>query len=90
MARPDYTDVAPRVSLNPGALTGTGGNPNLDPYRANQADVSLEWYHGQDAVVALAIYYKDIKSFITDQPGHGVLHHPVGDLAVPAVHGGGR
>jgi iron complex outermembrane receptor protein len=69
MARPDYTDVAPRVSLNPGALTGTGGNPHVDPYRANQADVSLEWYNSQDAVVALAVYYKDIKSFITDQPG---------------------
>lgn len=69
MARPDYTDVAPRVSLNPGALTGTGGNPNVDPYRANQADVSLEWYRTQDALVALAIYYKDIKSFIADRPG---------------------
>ena len=69
MARPDYTDVAPRVSLNPGALTGTGGNPNLDPYRANQWDISLEWYSSQDAVVALALYYKDIKSFITDEPG---------------------
>lgn len=69
MARPDYTDVAPRVSLNPGALTGTGGNPNLDPYRANQWDISLEWYRSPDAVVALALYYKDIKSFITDRPG---------------------
>jgi iron complex outermembrane receptor protein len=69
MARPDYTDVAPRVSLNPGSLSGTGGNPNVDPYRANQADVSLEWYNSQDAVVALAIYYKDIKSFISDRPG---------------------
>lgn len=68
MARPDYTDVAPRVTLNPGALTGTGGDPTIDPYRANQADVSLEWYRTQDSIVALAIYYKDIKSFITDRP----------------------
>jgi len=68
MARPDFTDVAPRESLNLGALTGTAGNPNLDPYRANQADVSLEWYPDNDSLLALAIYYKDIKSFITDQP----------------------
>jgi iron complex outermembrane receptor protein len=68
MARPDFTDVAPRESLNLGALTGTAGNPNLDPYRANQADVSLEWYPDNDSILALAIYYKDIKSFITDQP----------------------
>jgi iron complex outermembrane receptor protein len=68
MARPDFTDIAPRVSLNPGALTGTSGNPELDPYRANQADLSVEWYMDQNAYVALAIYYKDIKSFITDSP----------------------
>lgn len=69
MARPDYTDVAPRVSLNPGALSGTGGNPDLDPYRATQADVSLEWYPDADSKFAAALYYKDIKSFITDRPG---------------------
>lgn len=69
MARPDYTDVAPRVSLNPGALTGTGGNPDVDPYRATQADVSLEWYGDEDTLLALALYYKDIESFITDRPG---------------------
>jgi iron complex outermembrane receptor protein len=69
MARPDYTDVAPRVSLNPGSLSGTGGNPDLDPYRATQADVSLEWYPDADSKFAAALYYKDIKSFITDRPG---------------------
>jgi iron complex outermembrane receptor protein len=68
MARPDYTDVSPRVSLNPGALTGQGGDPNIDPYRANQLDVSLERYHGKDALLSAAVFYKDIKSFITDQP----------------------
>ncbi len=68
MARPDFTDVSPRVTLNPGALTGQGGDPNIDPFRANQADVSLEWYHGKDDVLSAAVFYKDIESFITDQP----------------------
>ncbi|HEV7715076.1 MAG TPA: TonB-dependent receptor [Steroidobacteraceae bacterium] len=68
MARPDYTDVAPRVNLNIGALSGTAGNPDLDPYRANQADLSIEWYPDSNTSVAFAIYYKDIKSFITDRP----------------------
>jgi iron complex outermembrane receptor protein len=68
MARPDYTDVSPRVSLNPGALTGQGGDPNIDPFRANQADLSLEWYHGDDEIVSGALFYKDIQSFITDRP----------------------
>ena len=68
MARPDYTDIAPRVNLNIGALSGQGGNPDLDPYRATQADVSLEWYPDSNTAVAVALYYKDIKSFITDRP----------------------
>jgi iron complex outermembrane receptor protein len=68
MARPDYTDVSPRVSLNPGALTGLGGDPEIDPYRANQADVSLEWYHGNDEILSGALFYKNIESFITDGP----------------------
>jgi iron complex outermembrane receptor protein len=68
MARPDFTDVSPRVSLNPGSLTGQGGDPDVDPYRANQADLSLEWYHGNDDVFSGALFYKDIESFITDQP----------------------
>ena len=66
MARPDYTDIVPRISLNPGSLTAAGGDPGVDPYRANQADVSLEYYPDKDTIFAVALYYKDIKSYITD------------------------
>ncbi|HKE42960.1 MAG TPA: TonB-dependent receptor [Steroidobacteraceae bacterium] len=68
MTRPDFNDVAPRTSLNPGALTGTAGNPDLDPFRANQADLSMEWYPGAGRIFGAALFYKDIKSFITDKP----------------------
>ena len=68
MARPDYTDIAPTVNLNVGALSGSSGNPELDPYRANQFDLSLEWYPNKDTIVAGALFYKDIESFITDRP----------------------
>jgi iron complex outermembrane receptor protein len=68
MTRPDFTDIAPRASLNPGALTGTAGNPELDPYLANQADFAVEWYPDDDSILAFGIYYKDIESFITDNP----------------------
>jgi len=66
MARPDYTDIVPRVNLNPGSLTAAGGDPSVEPYRANQADVSLEWYPDRDTLVAGAVFFKDIKSYITD------------------------
>jgi iron complex outermembrane receptor protein len=70
VARADYTDIVPRVSLNPGSLTGNGGDPRVNPFRANQYDASIEWYPDRDTIVAAALYYKDIQSYIvnaTDQ-----------------------
>jgi iron complex outermembrane receptor protein len=66
MARPDYTDIVPRVNLNPGSLTAAGGDPSVDPFRANQFDASLEWYPDRETLIAGALYYKDIRSYITD------------------------
>ena len=83
MTRPDFTDIAPRASLNPGALTGTSGNPDLDPYRANQGDLAIEWYPGSDSIFALGLYYKDIESFITDSPT--TLNFPVESATQPSL-----
>lgn len=66
MTRPDFTDIAPRITLNPGALTASGGDPQTDPYRANQADLSVEWYPADGTAFALTVYHKDLVSFITD------------------------
>jgi iron complex outermembrane receptor protein len=66
MTRADFVDIAPRITLNTGALTANGGDPNTDPYRATQADLSLEWYPARDTAVAVAVFYKDLTSFITD------------------------
>ena len=67
MARPDYTDIVPRVSLNPGSLSGSGGDPSVNPFRANQFDTSLEWYPDRETIVAAALYYKDIQSYIVNR-----------------------
>jgi len=73
MGRPDFTDIVPRVSLNPGSLTGNGGNPNIDPYRANQFDMSFEYYPTRDSVFAAGLFYKDIQSFITSEIVQGTF-----------------
>ncbi len=67
IARADYTQIAPQTALNPGALSGTGGNPDIDPFRADQYDISIEWYPNPDEYLAVAFYYKDIQSFIINQ-----------------------
>ncbi len=67
VARPDYTDIVPRVSLNPGSLSGDGGDPSVRPYRANAVDVSLEWYPDRQTIFAAALYYKDIETYIVNR-----------------------
>ena len=44
--------------------TVSGGNPLLDPTRATTADLGLEWYFQEGAMLGLAVFYKDIDSFI--------------------------
>jgi len=46
------------------AFTGTAGNPDLKPTRANQFDASLEWYFGKSNSLTLAAFYKDISNYI--------------------------
>ena len=46
---------------------GSGGNPQLDPWRANAFDLSYEKYFGTNAYMSLAGFYKDLKTYIYNQ-----------------------
>ncbi len=48
-----------------------GGNPQLDPWRANALDLSWEKYFGSKAYIAAAFFYKDLKSYIFAQTRDG-------------------
>ncbi|MCH8615875.1 TonB-dependent receptor [Sphingomonas sp. SM33] len=65
VTRPDYASMAPQIELRPTILTGTGGNPQLDPFRADQFDISFEWYPSRQSLVSVALFYKDIQTYIT-------------------------
>jgi len=50
---------------------GSGGNPDLDPWRANSADLSYELYFPEEnGYFAVAVYYKDLDSWVfsSEQP----------------------
>lgn len=53
------------VQTSPGG--GSGGAPNLNPFKANQFDASLEYYFGKQALVSVGAFYKDISTFIVSQ-----------------------
>lgn len=53
--------------INNSPWSATGGNPQLEPWRADAFDVSYEKYFGRQAYVSLAAFYKDLKSYVFDQ-----------------------
>ncbi len=66
MARPNYVAIAPFETRNCGVrgCLGFEGNPDLEPYRANQYDLSAEWYFDESSFLAFALFYKDVKTFL--------------------------
>ncbi|MEO8364902.1 MAG: TonB-dependent receptor [Pseudoxanthomonas sp.] len=71
VARPRVDQM--RASLEFGVNTatgrpgGSGGNPQLDPWRANAFDISYEKYFGAKAYVAAAFFYKDLRTYVYTQ-----------------------
>lgn len=66
LARPNYVSIAPFETLNCGSrgCTGFEGNPDLEPFRSNQYDLSAEWYIDDSSILAFAWFHKDIDSYI--------------------------
>jgi len=78
VAFPNTEDLNNGVTLNNNAVfdangvqtsygTGTGGAPDLDPFKANQFDLSLEWYYGGQGLLSAGLFYKDVSTFIVQQ-----------------------
>ncbi|WP_434031548.1 TonB-dependent receptor [[Pseudomonas] boreopolis] len=42
---------------------GSGSNKNLEPYKATQYDIGLEWYFHPGSVVGLDLFRKDVSNF---------------------------
>jgi TonB-dependent receptor len=64
LARPELGLLAPTSGITATTRVGTVNNPFLDPIRANTFDLALEWYFRPGALLSVAFFYKDIKSFI--------------------------
>lgn len=70
-SRPDFRYLNPTVYLvqvatASGAYNGiaTAGNPDLQPVRSNNYDVSLEYYFGRTGAITLAGFYRDVDGYL--------------------------
>lgn len=68
MTRPDFQDLAPRLTLNSGeALTAVGGNPYLKPVTGNQFDSAIEWYFSDAGLLSAGVFSKTLTGFFQNQ-----------------------
>nr|WP_316642323.1 TonB-dependent receptor [uncultured Roseateles sp.] len=71
VARPRVDQLRAAINFGVDKTTGlpgaSGGNPKLDPWRANALDVSYEKYFGNKAYFSAAAFYKKLTSYIYTQ-----------------------
>ena len=65
MSRPPLVQVSPSASANGTAQTISQQNPDLDPFRANNFDMSVEWYFADLGLMSATYFYKDVRSLVT-------------------------
>jgi iron complex outermembrane recepter protein len=63
MTRPTLGSLTPGGSADGFNYTVTSGNPFLNPFRATNYDLSFEYYFAPQAVLSVALFKKDVKSF---------------------------
>jgi iron complex outermembrane receptor protein len=64
MARPTFPHLTPSIIIDATDGTASGGNPDLNPFRADQMDIGFEWYFADSAILAMTWFYKDMSTFI--------------------------
>ncbi len=78
MTRPDFSALNPALTLTaPGPTLpgqGSGGNPDLDPIRSTNYDLSLEYYPTKSSMASVAGFYRTIEGYIQSYAGSEVIN----------------
>lgn len=64
MARTNYSDLKPGLAINENFGNATGGNPDLKPYEADQADLGIEYYFTDASMFSAALFTKQIENVV--------------------------
>jgi TonB-dependent receptor len=67
LTRAPLGNLAPSTSISVSGnnRTVTTGNPYLEPFKADAYDLSFEYYFAKQSLLSLALFYKDISSYIS-------------------------
>lgn len=64
VVRPAFGEMAPFVEINDDRDEAAVGNPSLDPLKANNFDLTFEYYPTDLSVLSVGVFYKDIEDAI--------------------------
>ena len=90
LTRPTLTRLSPGGSIQPTGLTASVGNPTLDPFTAEQFDISFEWYFAEEALASLTYFNKDVDGFITNVTFNGMLNEIFSGITGPILNDSGE
>ena len=95
IGRPPIGSIRPSLSVNTTNETLTANNPNLKPQRAQNFDVSLEYYFKSAGLFSIGGFRKDLRDFIfrsttavTLPPGNPYGEQYVGYELITDINGG--
>jgi TonB-dependent receptor len=93
LTRPSLSLLNPVLNVGNGqrvgALSASGGNPNLKPYLADNFDLGAEWYYRSNSYLSVNFFLKNVSNFIvggvTRQAINGLVDPTTGTAASFAV-----
>lgn len=72
LTRPTLTELSPSTNIGQPRLqnlVASGGNPELEPFTADNWDLSYEWYYGHASYFSVAYFHKEVENFIVTLAG---------------------
>ena len=68
ITRPTLGDMLGNLALTPSpklnSRSGSRGNPNLEPFKSTNLDLSLEYYYSEGSYAAVGLFWKDVDNWI--------------------------
>ena len=78
LTRPPLGQITPVLSVptspRVGALTASGGNPQLMPYLSDSLDLGAEWYYAPNSILSVDVYNKNVTNFIVQGTKQGNIN----------------
>ena len=90
MSRPEYHHLMPSTNYNLTQAQGSGGDPQLEPFRATKFDMGFEWYFDEVSMFSMMFFSQNVKSFIDIHRNLEVYEQTEMVIARPVNGNGGQ